>query len=133
VTVRTVAAAVFAVLVLAGCGGIAPDRVGAEQAARDFHTALAEGSSARACGLLAPRTLQELEDSTGKSCGTVVDKQGIPRAQEPETVDVYGNNARVVLRGDIVFLSQFGSGWKVVAAGCEPRHDRPYNCIVKGG
>jgi hypothetical protein len=133
VALGTAAAAAVGLLVLTGCGGVSPDRAGAQRAAQDFHAALADGSMARACDLLAPRTVEELEESTGKRCGAVVADQGIPGAGEATTVDVYGNNARVLLRGDIVFLSQFDRGWKVVAAGCVPRHDRPYKCVVKGG
>jgi hypothetical protein len=48
-------------------------------------------------------------------------------------VDVYGRQARAVLASDTLFLSQFSDGWKIVAAGCEPRPGRPYQCSVKGG
>ncbi|GHE27624.1 DUF6766 family protein [Streptomyces hydrogenans] len=34
----------------------------------------------------------------------------------------------VRLRGDALFLSQFDAGWKVVAAGCTPRPDMPFDC-----
>ena len=47
--------------------------------------------------------------------------------------DVYGNQARAVLSSDTLFLSHFTSGWKVVAAGCEPRSEEPYECRIKGG
>ncbi|MEU8865117.1 hypothetical protein [Streptomyces umbrinus] len=46
---------------------------------------------------------------------------------------VYGNQARAVLSSDTLFLSRFTSGWKVVAAGCEPRPQEPYQCRIKGG
>ncbi|MFE5491394.1 hypothetical protein ACFQ7Z_15815 [Streptomyces virginiae] len=47
--------------------------------------------------------------------------------------DVYGWQAMVRLSGDTLFLSQFGKGRKVVAAGCTPRPDLPFDCQVKGG
>ena len=34
---------------------------------------------------------------------------------------------------DTVFLATFPGGWRVVAAGCTPRGDRPYDCTVAGG
>lgn len=48
-------------------------------------------------------------------------------------VDVYGNQARAVLAADTLFLSRFPDGWKVTAAGCEERPDKPYQCEIKGG
>lgn len=48
-------------------------------------------------------------------------------------VDVYGNQARAVLATDTLFLSRFAAGWKVVAAGCSPRPEQPYQCRVNGG
>jgi hypothetical protein len=32
-----------------------------------------------------------------------------------------------------VFLAAFPGGWRVVAAGCTPRGDRPYDCTLQGG
>ena len=34
---------------------------------------------------------------------------------------------------DTVFLAVFPGGWRVVAAGCTPHGDRPYDCVVQGG
>lgn len=122
-----------ALLLLSGCSAIGPDRTGAERAAADFYAALRAGSDAKACRLLAPRTVEELEDQTGTRCSASVGRQQLPPAHGPTDVEVYGNNGKVVLTGDVVFVSQFGNQWKVVAAGCEPRTGRPYSCTVKGG
>ncbi|MEV7180696.1 hypothetical protein [Kitasatospora sp. NPDC093679] len=46
---------------------------------------------------------------------------------------MFGQQARAVLEGDTVFLSAFPDGWKITAAGCEPRPEMPYRCDVKGG
>ncbi|UYQ65090.1 hypothetical protein [Streptomyces peucetius] len=48
-------------------------------------------------------------------------------------VDVHERQARAVLTGDTLFLSRFPDGWKVMAAGCTPQQDRPYQCEIKGG
>ena len=34
---------------------------------------------------------------------------------------------------DTVFLAHFPTGWKITAAGCRPRPQRPYQCEIKGG
>jgi hypothetical protein len=47
--------------------------------------------------------------------------------------DVYGQWAKVRLDDDTVFLAVFSDGWKVVAAGCQPQGDRPYDCTLQGG
>jgi hypothetical protein len=46
---------------------------------------------------------------------------------------VYGQWAQVRFSGDTVFLAVFPDGWRVVAAGCEARQDRPYHCRIQGG
>ena len=46
---------------------------------------------------------------------------------------VDGQWARVRLSDDTVFLGMFAGGWRVVAAGCTPRGERPYDCTVAGG
>jgi hypothetical protein len=39
----------------------------------------------------------------------------------------------VRLSGQAVFLAMFPGGWRVVAAGCQSRGERPYDCVVDGG
>jgi hypothetical protein len=45
---------------------------------------------------------------------------------------VYGQWAQVRLTGDVVFLAAFPGGWRVVAAGCSPQGNRPYDCTLQG-
>jgi hypothetical protein len=45
---------------------------------------------------------------------------------------VYGQWAQVRLSEDTVFLGAFPGGWRVVAAGCTPRDNRPYDCTLQG-
>ena len=49
-------------------------------------------------------------------------------------LDLPGRVAKTLVRlaGDTVFLAVFPGGWRVTAAGCTPRGDRPYNCTVQG-
>jgi len=115
-----------------GCSSVGPNSSNAGSAARLFHRALTGSQLGAACSLLAPRTMQELEQSAHASCPAALAHAGLPHATTVRTTDVYGANARVVLEGDTVFLARFGSQWKVTAAGCKPKADPPYDCDVKG-
>jgi hypothetical protein len=131
---RSVAGPVLAtalVIAMSGCGrlGSAED-ANAAQAAETFDRSLSDPS--RACQLLAPGTLSELQDSFGP-CQRSLPKQDLPAATEVVSVDVYGQDAMVRLEGDVVFLARFADGWKVTAAGCRLRSPgRPYTCTLKG-
>ncbi|MET8040642.1 hypothetical protein ABZU25_07220 [Micromonospora sp. NPDC005215] len=47
--------------------------------------------------------------------------------------EVYGQQAQVRLDGDTVLLAVFPGGWRVVAAGCTDRGDKPYDWVLQGG
>jgi hypothetical protein len=115
-----------------GCSSVGPDSSNADSAARHFYRVLAGRQPGAACSLLAPRTVQELEQSAHASCPAALAHAGLPHAAAVRTTDVYGADARVVLEGDTLFLARFGSQWKVTAAGCDPRPGLPYDCDVKG-
>jgi hypothetical protein len=130
-----VTATVTAVTVLGlatGCSSAGPSSSAVDAAAVGFHAAVANGRLTAACALLAPRTLQEVEQSAKAPCPKALADADLPGARAVTTTDVYGTNARVVLTGDTVFLARFGTVWKVTAAGCKPRPDLPYDCDVKG-
>jgi hypothetical protein len=129
--VAALAATVLAVT--AGCGAPSGLSEGASAAATEFARALRQGDGEAACAVLAPRTREELEQSERTPCDRAVTQEQLPDGDTVRTVDVYGDQARVVLTGDTVFLSHFSSGWKVTAAGCRPRPEQPYDCMVEGG
>ena len=124
------AALVVAVGCLAGCGSATSD---ATRAALDFKRALDADDGRTACALLAPRTLTEVEESTGSPCATGILDEDVPTSARATRTDRHGSQSRVVLDDDVVFLSRFSSGWRVVAAACTDRGpDLPYDCTVKG-
>jgi len=116
---------------LAGCSGQGSAQAGAaSSAAREFVQARTSDPQA-ACGLLAPRTLEEV--SQDEPCTDAVE-QDAPAVRGAPRVEVYGKDAIARFDGDTVFLALFDTGWKVTAAGCQPRtKDLPYNCSVSGG
>ena len=117
---------------VAACAQPRPDGDAAASTARGLLTATAAGDGAAACAILAPDTRAELEESAGKPCAEAITDEDLPRPGTVQTVDVYGQWARVVTSDDTVFLGAFGDGWRVVAAGCRPREERPYDCLLQG-
>ena len=121
-----------ALLPVAGCAGqgSADDGSAAAAALRFTHDLAA--SPSEACGLLAPQTLKELEDSQG-ACPSSLPGLDLPRAAAVRSTEVYAKDAIVRLDKDTVFLARFDQGWRVTAAGCTRHGDLPYDCTVKGG
>ncbi|MGW7103450.1 hypothetical protein [Streptomyces sp. NPDC054838] len=137
---RAAAAAMAAVValvtgLLSGCGTAGVRADDARAAATAFEQALGAKDFAGVCARLAPQTREEVADSGsgGGGCADAVAGLGLPATGTPVRVTVYGRQAQVAGPGDTLFLSQFDHGWKVVAAGCEPRQGQPYQCTVKGG
>ena len=118
------------VLTMAGCGSSESSAV--PEVAQRFYRAVAAGDGAAACALLAPPTVAEVEQTAKAPCRTAILDQEIPAAGEVTRSARYGGQAQVRLRGDTAFLSEFGDGWKVVAAGCTARGEAPYDCKVSG-
>ncbi|NGO09353.1 hypothetical protein G5C60_17555 [Streptomyces sp. HC44] len=118
---------------VAGCGTAGERGDGASAAADAFTRALRAGDGDAACAALAPETRMEVERSAKAPCDQAIKEEELRTRGGKRTVDVYGEQARVVLTDDTLFLSHFASGWKVTAAGCRPRPQQPYQCEIKGG
>jgi hypothetical protein len=115
-----------------GCAGQGSADDGSAAAAALRFTRDLAASPSEACGLLAPQTLKELEDSQG-SCPSSLPGLDLPRAAAVRSTEVYAKDAIVRLDKDTVFLARFDQGWRVTAAGCTPHGDLPYDCTLKGG
>ena len=122
----------LAVCLLGGCAGQGnAETANAEAAALEFSRAVG-AATAHACGLLAPETLEALEDADGPCAGALADRLE-PATGQAESAEVYGKDAVVRLASDTIFLARFPDGWRVTAAGCTRQQDgRPYECTVKG-
>ena len=78
----------------AGCGVMgSAENANASKAALAFGRSL--GNPSQACGMLAPATLSELEDTAGR-CDRSLPHEHLPVATEVLEVDVYGKNAIVI-------------------------------------
>jgi hypothetical protein len=126
-------AAAVALATVSGCGTLSERRDAVTSEVTRFERALDARQSERLCASLAPATREELEQSAKHRCEQAIGEQDLPAAGAVRGVDVYGDQARVVLEHDTVFLARFSAGWKVTAAGCLPRPQRPYQCEIKGG
>jgi hypothetical protein len=119
-------------LALAGCAPAGDRGAAAGAGAGRMLTAVQSRDGAAACALLAPDTASTLEESAGKPCSGAVLDQDLPAPGAVTGTDVYGQWAQVRLADDTLFLAVFPGGWRVVAAGCTARGDRPYDCVLHG-
>ena len=118
-------------LTVTGCGGSQDGPVAG--VAEDFYAAVAAGDGAAACDLLVATTRTELEQSSGRSCPAAVLDEVTDVRSDAAVVEVFDTMAQVRWGDRAMFLSRMPEGWRVLAAGCEPRDDAPYSCPVKGG
>lgn len=120
-------------VLLTGCGDLGNRETAAGEVATTLLTAVAGKDGAAACATLAPDTAAELVQSAGKSCDQAILDQDLPAPAAVDSTDVYGQWAQVRLSDDTLFLAVFPGGWRVVAAGCQSRQPRPYDCTLQGG
>ena len=116
---------------LVGCSSV--DEPDASAVAQRF-LALAQSDTQAACALLAPQTVQHLQDDGG-SCPKGLQTAQPPRGDTVRRVTVAINSAQVVMGNQAVFLARYDHGWRVTAAGCkrESSDDAiPYSCTVEG-
>jgi hypothetical protein len=119
-----------AVLLASGCSSTQEGEV--EQVAEQLHAALRIDDGAAACELLSEEAQQALQDA-GDSCEVAVLDAGLSPDGRVEKVSVYDTSGQVRYDDDVVFLSEFPDGWKVIGAGCTKRAAAPYDCTVQGG
>jgi hypothetical protein len=117
------------VLLLSGCGASATP---SETVASRFTGAVAASDWDTGCSLLAPGTKAELEESAGTACPEALSEADLPDAGRVRESSAFGTMAQVRYDRDTVFVAEFRSGWKVMAAGCTPVPGHPYDCELKG-
>ena len=130
---RSILALLLAGSVLTGCASVGDRSAAASSVATGLLTSLQRKDGAAACAVLAPDTAAEVVQSGGKPCAEAILDEQLPGPGTVVGADVYGQWAQVRLSDDTVFLAVFPAGWRVVAAGCTPRPERPYRCVLQGG
>lgn len=121
--------AVVPLLLLGGCSD--GQRPAVQQAVTTFVAALAAGDGQTGCALLAPATRNALEYQRSQPCAAALEQLSLPRGDLVDTTD-WGGEAQVHTTVDTLFLTQTSQGWRITAAGCQPRGDVPYACKVQG-
>ena len=121
----------IAALTLSGCAPAGGRADAAAAVALRFLQAVAAQDGVAACATLAPDTRREVAED--EPCEQAILDADLPEPGTVEKSAVYGQWAQVRLSADTVFLATFPGGWRVVAAGCTPQGDRPYDCSVQGG
>ncbi|WP_433824631.1 hypothetical protein ACQP2E_21035 [Actinoplanes sp. CA-015351] len=120
------------VFALSGCSSVGDRAEAAASTAERFLQDVHDGRGDAACAVLAPDTVAELERSAEQPCAEAIVADALPPPAPATETSVYGQWAQVRLTGDTIFLAIFPGGWRVVAAGCTPRPDRPYDCTLQG-
>lgn len=132
-TARRTLAVVPALLVLGLASGCSGATDGPRSAALAYASDVHRRDGPAACRLLAPETRAEVAQSGKSPCGRAILDEDLPDPGTVRATRVWGRAAQVRMAGDTVFLSEFASGWKVVAAGCASRGSKPYDCQLQGG
>ncbi|GAA4935541.1 hypothetical protein ACFPM3_05870 [Streptomyces coeruleoprunus] len=119
-------------VLVAGCSVPDSESGAVSAAAARFAARTGAADFRGACRMLSPVTREELAANTGPTCEKALEDAGLADPGGVRTTEVYGHHARVAFDQDTYFLAVYPDGWKVRAAGCVPRPQRPYRCRVKG-
>jgi hypothetical protein len=117
---------------ISGCSALNPGTDAAVETVQRLHDDLAAGDTGQACALLAPNAVEGVEQGETGSCPNKLAQLSLPQSGAVTDSRAYGSSAQVRLQDDTVFLTRSGNEWKITAAGCIQRGDRPYDCAVKG-
>ena len=67
-------------------------------------------------------TRDALEYQRSQTCAVALEQLSLPRGDLPDTTE-WGGEAQVHTTADTLFLTHTGHGWRIAAAGCQPRGD----------
>lgn len=121
--------AALALVATAGCQASGEEP--ALRTASEFVTEV-QPDAARACELLAPDTVEQLESLRPEGCEQALPSLDLPDAEVTD-VQVWGDAAQARSGQDTLFLRELADGWRVVAAGCQEQEGgEPYQCVLAG-
>ncbi len=115
------------------CGAPQSETRAAEATATGFLEAYQAQDGARACALIAPETRVQVQEQEQKPCEQAVLAVDLPDLGTVDRTEVYSGEGVVVTSQQVLFVSRFHpEGWRVTAAGCTPRGEKPHDCEVQG-
>jgi len=112
-----------------GAGCTPASQAAAWDTAGQFETALTAHDDEAACRLLSDEARHRLETASVRPCPAALAALSLPSGPT-RSIETWGGNSQVRLDGSVLFLAEFAAGWRVTAAGCTPRTDQPYDCVV---
>jgi hypothetical protein len=109
----------------------APGTDGVTRAADDWLAAARAKDATTLCRLLTPAAAESAVTGD-QTCPQAVGDLRLPGAGPVGQVEVWSDRAQVKAGADTLFLTKIDGDWRVSAAGCTARPDRPYDCEVSG-
>ena len=124
--------AAIAVLLAAGCGTSGRE-ADIRAVAERFAASVERGDGAGACALLTVPARRQLVSDTREPCSEAVIGLDVERSPvEDVHIAITSASARYA-RGGTLFFDETTDGWRIAAAGCEPKpDDEPYDCELEG-
>ena len=101
------------------------------RAAADWQAAAQAKDAGRLCALLTPAAVDSVVTGD-ETCEQAVGDLDLPAGGAVGAVQLWSDEAQVKAGADTLFLVRLTGGWRVNAAGCSPRGDRPYDCELEG-
>ena len=128
--IRPLLPAALLLAVVAGCQSAGADS--ARETASEFVTAVKSSDAGHACQLLAPDTMEMLEELRPEGCEQALPELDLPDAQISR-IEVWGDAAQARSDQDVLFLRELTDGWRIEAAGCQEQEGgEPYQCALPG-
>ena len=124
---RPLALVIGGALALLATGCASADQPEVKRVASVFEDPSADASAR--CDLLLPTAREQLEQDAQSSCADAITDLPLDGG-DVAGVEVRGGDAQVRVGRDTVFLSKTPGGWRIAAAACTPRTERPYDCEV---
>jgi hypothetical protein len=118
----------------AGCGTQDDERSVGTVTDR-FYSALRSHAGDRACAQLSTNASKALESSSGRPCAkaiTTLKLRGLRSAHSTVYLDSARADVAGAQPGEAAFLDRTTLGWRISAAGCQPKGDGPYDCELGG-
>jgi hypothetical protein len=129
----SVTALVALAAMLTGCSGGRLETDHVRDVAQQLARAAGSGDGSAICALLTPAAVEEVQSSEGKPCPDAITSVDLKPSSSVDAAEVYGRTAKVTYDDSVAFLSLFHGDWRIYAAGCTPRPQRPYDCTLQAG